>query len=620
MKKGVYLVFLFLLSINLTFSSSGDTSQEQLSVKVFTDKHISEINERIFGIHLPAWNETLVKHETFNPKIANYLKEAGICYLVYPGGNFGYDFIWNNLHSKNELSSDDLIKIAKNIDASVKISLNPNESPELAAQWIRYLNFELNAEVKYWEVADEPYLTMNVDQFIDKMKAFVPVMKEVDPSIKIVVNVSVDNESYTKKIIKEIGDLIDVYSIHFFPLPPSKEVYSNSPYDKSNKDSFYADLLKSTEKLPKQIAILKQWVEEVHPDRDVEYQIGSFAPVWWGPEDWTVNSLPAGLWVADMLGTFAKENLNGAAFWALMNPYPPQQGDFGMFSPNMQPYVSYYPYVLFNKHFGKILVENTCNHQDLSIYISLSEDEKNLYIMIINKSANKSFNINFDLDTFTPRGDGAAWILDGPVNVDNPTDYGLRKEGVGNIRSNFEYAAKPYSIIALEIPAKDSNLDITESSNLALNKLAYASSIALNTDTKYYTTYDYIPDMAIDGDSNTRWASKIFKKDIESFTLDLGQMTTFNQIIIKWEYWATRYAIEVSVDGNNWEKIADQENALKEKDPPQPVDIINFDNTKNTRYIRITMYERPKNSGAKAGCSQWTPDAFSIWEFEVFLR
>jgi hypothetical protein len=50
MKKGIYLTFLFLLSINLTFSSSGDVPHDQLSVKVFTDKHISEINERIFGI------------------------------------------------------------------------------------------------------------------------------------------------------------------------------------------------------------------------------------------------------------------------------------------------------------------------------------------------------------------------------------------------------------------------------------------------------------------------------------------------------------------------------------------------------------------------------------------
>lgn len=620
MKKGIYLTFLFLLSINLTFSSSGDVPHDQLSVKVFTDKHISEINERIFGIHLPAWNETLVSQGIFNSRIANNMKDAGICYLVYPGGNFGYDFVWNNLHSKNELSSDDLLNIAEDIGAYIKISLNPNESPSLAAQWIRYLNFELNADVKYWEVADEPYLTMNVDQFIDKMKTFVPVMKEVDPSIKIVANVSVDNENYTKKVIREIGDLIDVYSIHFFPLPPSKAVYSNSPYDKNNKDSFYADLLNSTQKLPKQIATLRQWVEEVYPYKDIEYQIGSFAPVWWGPEDWTVNSLPAGLWVADMLGIFAKENLSGAAFWALMNPYPPQQGDFGMFSPNMQPYVSFYPYVLFNKHFGKILVENTCNRQDLSIYTSLSKNEKNLYIMIINKSANKSFNINFDLGTFVPREDGAAWILDGPVNIGNPTDYGLRKEGLNNIHSIFEYSAKPYSIIVLEIPGKDSNLDITESPNLALNKSACASSIALNTDSKYYTTYDYIPDMAIDGDPNTRWASKIFKKDIESFTLDLGQEIAFNQIVIEWEYWATRYAIEVSKDDNNWEKIADQENALKEKDPPQPVDVINLDNIINARYIRISMFERPKDSGAKAGCSQWTPDAFSIWELGVFLR
>lgn len=84
-EKGYLFDFSLLLSINLTFSSSGDVPHDQLSVKVFTDKHISEINERIFGIHLPAWNETLVSQGIFNSRIANNMKDAGICYLVYPG-------------------------------------------------------------------------------------------------------------------------------------------------------------------------------------------------------------------------------------------------------------------------------------------------------------------------------------------------------------------------------------------------------------------------------------------------------------------------------------------------------------------------------------------------------
>jgi alpha-L-arabinofuranosidase len=595
-------------------------NEEKNVVVIETNEKLRKIKKEIFGVHIPAWNETVFDRGLLNERLKKNLKETGIGFLVYPGGNYGANFKWNALNLPTEMNTDQFLHLKKELDATAKISVNPNESPQLAADWVRYVNKQKKANVKYWEIADEPYFTMSADKFVEKVKTFAPVMKSVDPSIKIIANVSVYNPDFTKKVIKEAGDYIDVYSIHSLPLPPSKKFSPNSPYSKENQDVFFRDLLQTPDQLRNELATVKSWVKELGGKKEVEYHIGSFNTVWWAPEDWTVNSLPVGLWMADMLGTFIEEDIDAAAYWALMNPFPPGKGDFGLFSPEMKPYVNFYPFELYKNHFGKILVKSHSNVKDVSTYASVSNDGKNLYVMLINKSPNEDKTIEFDLGTFKPRGDAAAWILDGPTVADHLYDYGLRKESLNNVTEKFSWTVPSYAVVALEIPGKSSKLSIQETPNLAKDKRATASSSAFNTDYDYAKTNDFIPDKAIDGDPMTRWASKVFKRESETFQVDLGQVQKFNSIKLNWEYWATKYTIEASEDGETWTKIADQSNAEKLKEPPQPIEQINFASPVNARYVRISMTERPKESGIKAGTSQWTPDAFSLWEIEVYLK
>ncbi|MBA4493247.1 hypothetical protein ACFO25_06770 [Paenactinomyces guangxiensis] len=75
-----------------------------------------------------------------------------------------------------------------------------------------------------------------------------------------------------------------------------------------------------------------------------------------------------------------------------------------------------------------------------------------------------------------------------------------------------------------------------------------------------------------------------------------------------------------SGDGKNWRPIADQSKEQKTEGIGPHVDTISLDNLESARYIRISMTACPGKSGAKAGSSQRTPDAFSLWEVEVYLR
>lgn len=599
--------------------SSDGTSQ----VKVNANKKMSEIDKKIYGIHVPAWNETIYERGVMNPEFKRNISKLNLGFLVYPGGNYGYHFVWNNLNLPTEMNTDQFLQLTNDLNASAKISLNPDESPQLAADWVDYINNKKKAGVKYWEIADEPYLTMKKDEFIQKMKEFVPVIKKADPDIKIIANVSVADPNFTKTVIQEVGDLIDVYSIHVLPLPPSKKFNSNSPYTEDNKQAFYDDLLhKTPTALRKEIGQVKSWVKEYQGNKAVEYHIGSFSPVWAYPEDWTVNALPAGLWTADVLGTFAEEEIDAAAYWALMNPYPPGNGDYGLLSPEMKPYVNYYAFELFGRHFGDTLVgKQVKGDQNLSVYTSTGENGKNLYIIAINKSADQDRKVEFDLLNFKPRGDAAAWILDGPAVPNHVYDYGLRKESLkAGKNGKLVWTIPSYSAVAIEIPGKGSDLSLKESPNLAVNKTASASSSAFDTDVKYARTSDFTPDRAIDGDKQTRWASKSFQQDKEYFQADLGQIQRFNQIKIDWEYWADQYEIWVSNDNRTWKKAADQSKIKREKDIPQPSDVLYFDSPVEARYLKIAMNKRPANTGAAAGTSQWTPGSFSIWELGIYLK
>ncbi|WP_088052882.1 discoidin domain-containing protein [Virgibacillus dakarensis] len=599
-----------------------ESQKEKANIKVYYNKRSRKINKEIYGLHTPAWNETVFKNGVLAPRLKRELTRINLGFLVYPGGNYGYDFIWNSLNLPTEMDTDQFLYLNELLNTTAKISVNPNASPQLAADWIDYVNNQKQAGVQYWEVADEPYLTMSAKEFIIKVKEFVPVMKSIDPSIKIIANVSASDRDFTKSVIEEVGDYIDVYSIHSLPLPPSQKFSQSSPYSKEHMQNFFRDLLETPEGLRNELNRVKSWVKQVQRDKKVEFHVGSFNSVWSYPEDWTVNSLPVGLWVADMLGTFAEEEVDAAAYWALMNPYPPGNGDYGLFSPEMKPYVNYYPFYLYTNYFGDMLIETKSNTDHLSTYASTSEDENYLYIMIINKSPTNNEIVQFELNNFKPEGNAEAWILDGPTVANHVYDYGLRKETIHTVSKNekFTWTVPAYSVVAIKIPGEKLESSLEKSPNLARDKRAIASSAAFNTDFKYAKTNDFIPDRAIDGDDMTRWASKTFQRDDEFFEVDLGQMQTFNRIRINWEYWATQYEIYVSNNRYSWEKVADQSNAEREKEPPQPVDIINFDQTIQARYVRIVMYERPANTGVKAGTSQWTPDAFSIWELAVYLK
>ena len=110
--------------------------------------------------------------------------------------------------------------------------------------------------------------------------------------------------------------------------------------------------------------------------------------------------------------------------------------------------------------------------------------------------------------------------------------------------------------------------------------------------------------LAIDGDAGTRWESE-HKVDPQTWTLDLGQVRTFNTIQILWEgAYGKTFTVSVSDDKETWTPVWTVEGQELAGFPYTQTQTIN---KTTARYIQFHGTERGTQYG------------YSFWEFCVFF-
>ncbi|WCF07003.1 discoidin domain-containing protein [Paenibacillus thiaminolyticus] len=131
--------------------------------------------------------------------------------------------------------------------------------------------------------------------------------------------------------------------------------------------------------------------------------------------------------------------------------------------------------------------------------------------------------------------------------------------------------------------------------NLALNKPAYSSG----------NEVDYLtPDLAVDGKANTRWSSA--KWDDQWFYVDLGERTTIDRVVIRWQTPADTYKIQVSDDGEQWANVMDGDGVIQCKGGTEVIDFAPL----QARYVEFQGVKRAPVEGILYG--------YSFYEFEVY--
>ena len=127
-----------------------------------------------------------------------------------------------------------------------------------------------------------------------------------------------------------------------------------------------------------------------------------------------------------------------------------------------------------------------------------------------------------------------------------------------------------------------------------------------------HETDDFTEAKAIDGDDTTRWASPVALGE-HWISLDYGKEISIQSFKIHWERTnATKYRLEKSSDGTNWERVVSFE-----KKPDSYQQIINLDEPINTQHVRLFIEEfDPK--GAPENGNEVTWDTVGIYEFETY--
>ncbi|WP_068776142.1 discoidin domain-containing protein [Paenibacillus sp. FJAT-26967] len=129
----------------------------------------------------------------------------------------------------------------------------------------------------------------------------------------------------------------------------------------------------------------------------------------------------------------------------------------------------------------------------------------------------------------------------------------------------------------------------TKNEDLAVNRPVYSSSDE---------NLLYNKDNVTDGNQDTRWSSLC--DDSQWIYIDLGGVTNFNSVILKWEdAHAASYHLDVSNDGVNWTTI------YTNLDCKGKTEILHFE-TQQQRYVRMSGIKR----ATEYGYSLWT---FSVW-------
>lgn len=111
----------------------------------------------------------------------------------------------------------------------------------------------------------------------------------------------------------------------------------------------------------------------------------------------------------------------------------------------------------------------------------------------------------------------------------------------------------------------------------------------------------------------TRWASTNNHDDDKWVSLDFGKAIDIASVILKWERRnATNYKIQSSQNGTSWQDVKTFTSIPAEFD-----DVINFDNTINTRYLRVVITDFKDSATDRDGKTvNWA--TVSLHEFEVY--
>src|SRR5665213_3227556 len=376
----------------------------KVHVKIDVTQVLRNVNPYDFGNNA-AWYAA--KDWFLDPDRIEKVKEAGIKFWRWPGGSSSDDYFWdgnNQGHTTTKdgqdvahmtqswaVLTDDFIKFCQLTGSEAIFTANyaasrygtVEEAADLAARWVKHVNFDLGFKVRYWEIGNELYgpweqgntmdgkPQLTGDYYGKDFRVIADAMKKVDPDIYLgAVCYEKDGEGewvghhrWTATLLPQLQGKADYLILH---------QYFNFPFDTAT------------------------------------------GKIYQNP----TNELINGLYTSEVLGEAIKDGYAATDYWDWKNNYDKTYGgDMAMLSFN-DPSVpdntcrpSYYSYALYYRAFGDKMIACDSSDSTVKVYASRFSGGE-LGVVIVNEN-DQNRTIAFDFTGFTPKGKLMGWVLTG---------------------------------------------------------------------------------------------------------------------------------------------------------------------------------------------------------------
>ena len=454
-----------------------------VNVNVNPSNEIAEILPTHFGTNLTHFLGESSLNET---DFMDNLNNLGDVFFRYPGGNGSNQFFWDgnvpsSILNDAQITVNDLIdgsgwRISPDDFANVLIQTNSNGiiavnasyaiygtdpnpievAAGYAADFVRHMNNDLNANIKYWEVGNENYgpwqagYSVNGNQITGSdygtiFNVFVDSMKAADPSIKIGAVVFPHDGNYnnwTRRVLQEVENTADFLIIHdYFKR-------KNNPNNVTFPEMMIA-------------------VSEVQQDvNNVNSMVSSYTskPSGYFPIAMTEYNSKTGereiamanaIFIARVLGEQIKHQIGMSLIWSFQNGLDSYGGDHGITArnstivPKNTPRPVYFVNRYMNQFFGDKMIWSYSSDTSINSYVS-KFNNGDMGMLVVNHTSNSKV-VEFDFGSAQLKN-SFFWY---EVNASNETD---KKIFINNQTSNLiEGGPENYTQIAAFTRPNDGN-------------------------------------------------------------------------------------------------------------------------------------------------------------------
>jgi alpha-L-arabinofuranosidase len=364
-----------------------------------------------------------INNDGFRPDLFQAVEALQPPCIRWPGGYFSELYRWKdgigpqhernvypveawNDKDVNSFGTDEFITLCRRLNAEPIICINTGHrysaSPqteyiEEAKQWLEYCNGPATStwgavraanghpepyNVKYWEMGNEIFLTRSASINVNFVKAFVPALKAIDPSIKIIACGSGDfNQDWNKTLINSCADIIDFISVHHY------EDIANYLTGITNYENYTKEL---------------EGVIAASENPDIKIDMSEWNV--WSGLDWR-----NGLYAGGMLTMFERQgeymHIAGPALFlrhSSANDWNNALINFN--NSDWFPASNYVVMKFWRDHYAPNFLSTTGSHSSLNVSTTRTKDGQEIYFKVINTS-NVAIPVALDIaGSFMPRG------------------------------------------------------------------------------------------------------------------------------------------------------------------------------------------------------------------------